>query len=86
LLLIADRRLTVPFLRAIHTEVSMAAALDDDLRKITGQICLVFLVLITVHHLILTAIYGKNIKARFGQVGCGVRPKQNQSIIISNVF
>lgn len=38
LLCIADRRLTVPFLRAIHTEVSMATALKNHLSKITGQI------------------------------------------------
>lgn len=38
LLRIADRRLTVPFLWAIHTEVSMATALKNDLGKITGQI------------------------------------------------
>ena len=66
LLLIRNRRCAIAVLLSVHTEVSMATAVNDHLGIVVGQIGLVFVIFLTIHHLILAAVNRKHVKIGLG--------------------
>ena len=59
----------------------MTAAVDDQFPEIIGQILAVFLVILPVQHLILTAVNGQDVQLAGAQVRRGVGRQQDETLV-----